>query len=77
MKRILIGAIQHETNTVNPQPTTLDDFRVNGLLFGDDIVAMRRGTRTELGGFLDVLEPEPDIDLLPSLSANPSHPAIL
>ena len=71
MKRILIGAILHETNTVNPTPTTLDDCRVNGLFFGEELVVRRRGTRTELGGFIDVLEPEPDIGILPAVHACP------
>jgi microcystin degradation protein MlrC len=71
MKRILIGAILHETNTVNPVPTTLDDCRVNGLYFGDEVIERRRDTRTELGGFLDILAPLPNIDVLPAVNACP------
>ncbi len=65
MKRVLIGGMQHETNMFNPALTGLDEFRIRGLFFGDDIVAKRRGTNTETGGFIDSLEKN-GIEIVPS-----------
>jgi microcystin degradation protein MlrC len=65
MKRVLIGGMQHETNMFNPALTGLEAFRIRGLFFGDEIVAKRRGTNTEAGGFIDSLEKH-GIEIVPS-----------
>ncbi len=56
MKRVMIGGMSHETNMFNPVPIGLDEFRIRGLFFGDDIIAKRRGTNSEAGGFIESLE---------------------
>jgi len=68
MKRVLIGGFGHETNIFNPVPTQLDDFIVRGILYGDEIIARRRGTNTEIGGFIDILEQQ-GIEIVTSVSA--------
>jgi len=52
-RRILIGAILHETNTFNIVPTTLADFAGRYLLFGTEAARDGlTGTATEIAGFL-------------------------
>ncbi len=65
MLRILIGGLMHETNTLNPRPTDLAAFRACEWLEGEALLAGRRGTGSEIGGFLDVLEAAPDVAVLP------------
>ncbi|MFC1651086.1 M81 family metallopeptidase [Candidatus Latescibacterota bacterium] len=56
LKRVMIGGMMHETNTFNPFPCGLEKFKLKGLLFGDEIISGRRGSNTEIGGFIDSLE---------------------
>lgn len=65
--RIAIGGLMHETNTFARENTTLDDFRAYQYAAGNDVFAYR-GTRTEIGGFLDGCQ-ERDWDVTPSLFA--------
>jgi microcystin degradation protein MlrC len=53
-KRVLIAGLHHETNTFCSLPTDLEAFRRRYLHRGDAVPANFRGTRTEIGGFLDV-----------------------
>ena len=73
MKRFVLAGLSHETNTFSPQPTTLERFgrRAEGsdLLSGDAAIAQLTGTRTPLGGYLDVLAPE-DAELVVPLAAS-------
>ena len=55
-KRVLIAQIMHETNTFSLLPTDEDSYRRRYLGIGDEIVGQFRGTRTELGGFIDAAE---------------------
>jgi microcystin degradation protein MlrC len=51
--RIAIGGFSHETNTFNPEPTTLARIRATGqYLEGAQIVDRHRGVNTVLGGFV-------------------------
>ena len=52
--RIGVGYLLQETNTFSPVETRLEDFH---LLLGTAILDRWRGTRTEIGAFLDVLAP--------------------
>ena len=55
--RILTAGICHETSTMYPKPTTLDDFRlcspVSDFGGGKQLIDHFRGTRTCHGGFID------------------------
>lgn len=51
-KRIAIGGIVHETHGFAGTPTTLADFREQGLYEGDAIVRAMRGTRAGIGGMI-------------------------
>ena len=68
MYRVMIGGIQHETNEFNPIRTTLNDF-VNsplGIMYHNEIISKRRHTKTEIGGFIDILEKE-QVEIIPSI----------
>ena len=59
MQRFVLAGLSHETNTFSPQPTTLSRFGrsedESGLLHGPEAIARMAGTRTPVGGFLDIL----------------------
>jgi len=51
--RVLIAQFMHETNTFSKLKTTLDDYRRRYLIEGGAIVPQFKGTRNELGGYID------------------------
>ncbi|MFA6471618.1 MAG: M81 family metallopeptidase [Candidatus Latescibacterota bacterium] len=69
MKRVMIGGMVHETNMFNPVLTGLEEFRVRGLFYGDEILSKRSGTNTETGGFINSLE-KLGIEIVPSALGN-------
>ncbi|MFC1552810.1 M81 family metallopeptidase [Candidatus Latescibacterota bacterium] len=68
MKRVMVGGMMHETNTFNPFSCGLEKFRLKALFFGDEIYSGRRGTNTEIGGFIGSLESH-GIEIVPSAFA--------
>ncbi|MCL6576425.1 M81 family metallopeptidase [Kyrpidia sp.] len=54
--RIGIAFFYHESHTFSPVKTDIRAFEQECLVEGDDILSTFRGTRTEVGGFIDVLE---------------------
>ena len=72
--RIVIGNIVQESNSFSPVPGSWDHFPPGHLLRGDDVIAQRAGTRTEVGGAIDVASAQ-DITLVPLVSATTSAPA--
>jgi microcystin degradation protein MlrC len=68
MKRVMIGCFAHETNEFNPNRTGLHEFRIRELLFGEEVIARRRNTATELGGFIAALE-KSGVEMIPSVCA--------
>ena len=64
----MIGGFLHETNEFNPIRTDLESFRIRELLYGDEVVAKRRNTATEVGGFIEVLEKR-GVEIVPSICA--------
>ena len=59
--RIGIMGVHQECNTFSPILTTLEDFHIRR---GQDMVEHWRGTRTEIGGFIDVLN-RPGVETVP------------
>ncbi|HSI02076.1 MAG TPA: M81 family metallopeptidase [Reyranella sp.] len=51
--RVLIAQFMHETNTFSKLKTTLDDYRRRWLIEGEAMVGHFRGTRNEVGGYID------------------------
>lgn len=64
--RVVIGSIAHETNTFSTVKLSLPDFNP---LYGDDIPKILKGTRSGIGGFIDVLEKE-NVDMVFTISAH-------
>jgi microcystin degradation protein MlrC len=72
--RIAIGNIVQESNSFSPVPGSWDHFPPGHLLRGEDMIAQRAGTRTEIGGAIDMARAE-DITLVPLISATTSASA--
>jgi microcystin degradation protein MlrC len=53
--RVLIAGFMHETNTFSKLLTTLDDYRRRIFVEGEDMVAKFKGTRNEIGGYIDAV----------------------
>lgn len=51
--RVLIAQFMHETNTFSKLKTTLDDYRRRWLVEGDAMIPQFKGTRNEIGGYID------------------------
>jgi microcystin degradation protein MlrC len=51
--RVLIAQFMHETNTFSRLKTTLDDYRRRWLVEGEAMVGRFKGTRNEIGGYID------------------------
>ena len=66
--RIAIGKFSQETNTLAPQPATLQSFRDTMLVSGDEIAERLRGTATEIGGILDAAE-SLGVEIVPTVAA--------
>jgi len=64
--KVVIGSMAHETNTFSTVKLGLADFDP---LYGDDISRVLRGTRSGIGGFVDVLEKE-DVEMVFTISAH-------
>jgi len=70
MKNILIASFKHETNTSSPYPADLKAFHDKHFSLPHETMGYYRGTRTELGGFIDTLADTPTCRLCPSLAFN-------
>lgn len=54
--RVVAAKIKHETNGFNRVPTTLDDFKAHELHAGDAVPQYYRGTKLEMGAFVDAAQ---------------------
>jgi microcystin degradation protein MlrC len=70
--RVVIGMMMHETNTFSTVGTTLADYDP---LYGEELINIHRGTKSGVGGFLDVLGRH-GVDVISTIggSATPSGP---
>lgn len=66
MPRILIAECKQEVSTFNPHLSTYADF---GIRTGHALLQYHRTVRNEVGGALEVLESEPDVECVPAYSA--------
>lgn len=64
MKRVGIIALLHESNTFLDEPTTLEHFRTNLLTTGPGVIEAFRDSQHEVGGFIEALSHQPDIELV-------------
>lgn len=70
MYTLVIAEFKHETNTFSSQLTDMQSFARRRYLIGEAMISALSGTRTETGGFLDVLQKEPDIRIVPAVAAD-------
>jgi microcystin degradation protein MlrC len=68
-KRIALGALLFEGNTLSPVVTERRDFASKYLVSGDAIPAALAGTNTEIGGALEVFGPA-GVDLVPLIATH-------
>lgn len=66
---VLLGQIEHETNTFSSLPTGMAEFADASLHYGDAVVDDLAGTNTAVGGFLGVADDE-DWDVVPTVAAD-------
>jgi microcystin degradation protein MlrC len=66
---VVIGQIEHETNTFSSLATGYDAFEATSLYFGEEIPPEFRGTNTALGGFVDVAD-ERNWNVVPTVAAD-------
>ena len=75
MMKWIIGAFSHETNNFSMVPTDLDAFSAQAYKTGDEVIEWARGTKTPVGGFIDIIEARGD-RMVPTAAATatPSGP---
>lgn len=73
--KVIAARFCHESHAFSVLPTTLKDFASQELLVGEQILTQRRGTRSEMGAFIDAAD-RLGWELIPVLSCNtaPSGP---
>ncbi|MCH2398733.1 MAG: M81 family metallopeptidase, partial [Pirellulales bacterium] len=71
--RIAVGQIWQETNTLNPCPTTREDFELFGVSRGAEMVSEMAHTN-ELGGFIQSLRQWADAPEIVGLARLPAWP---
>ncbi|MGG3563942.1 M81 family metallopeptidase [Neobacillus rhizosphaerae] len=78
MKKLRIGIafFYHESHSFAPLKTDIEAFYNEGFFKGDEIFSAYTATKTEVGGFLDVLRKEEQIEVVPLLcaAATPAGP---
>ncbi|WP_413299027.1 M81 family metallopeptidase [Bacillus sp. 1P10SD] len=78
MKKLRVGIafFYHESHSFAPLKTDIEAFYNEGYFKGEEIFSAYTGTKTEVGGFLDVLTKEEQIQVVPLLcaAATPAGP---
>jgi len=73
MKTIICAEFKQETNRYAKGVSGLKEYTEREYLFGEEILRQTfTGTKSELGGFFDVLNKEPECKLVPVLGLNAS-----
>jgi microcystin degradation protein MlrC len=67
--RIAVAGFSHETNTFSTRPTGLDEFVANGFYRGEQVLALA-GTNTVIGGAVDRMAADPELELIPILATS-------
>ena len=66
MKRVLLAGFKQETSCFNPVVTRYERFHISG---PGEFLSTLGGTRTELGGAIDVLQAAPGVEMVPAMAA--------
>ncbi len=62
--RIFIAEFKQETNTFSPVPTNICDFERGYIIKGEEIKNTLKDTNTEVGGFIQVLEKNQEVEII-------------
>ena len=75
-KKVLFFRFQHETNAICPAPADMTAYKNAVLMVGDEIMTISRAPGRDVPGVLNVLEEDPEIQIVPvvNMFANPSGP---
>ena len=71
-KRILLARFYHESNSFSHHPTTMEDYKKNSLTYGDELMQCFRGTKSELGAYIETFEEAGDIEIIPAIDGDAS-----
>lgn len=66
--RLVTGHISHETNVFSPIKASYEESAKRGVYRGDEIFVHYSGTKTPLGGIIDVCKAE-GVELIPTIAA--------
>lgn len=75
--RIGVVGLLHESNTFVSQATGVEEFRRGALLTGDSITDAFADAHHELGGFLERLQAEPDVEPAPLFVARATPSGVI
>ncbi|PNW07626.1 microcystin degradation protein MlrC, partial [Microbacterium testaceum] len=64
-----IAFFYHESHSFSPLKTEIEHFVQEGYFVGAEIYKAYSGTKTEVGGFLDVLKQEKQVEIVPLVCA--------
>lgn len=70
MYRILMAYFKHETNNFNDKLTTIEDYKKRALYDGETMMKNYRGSKAELGAYMDIFEARPDVEIVPAFCAD-------
>lgn len=70
MFKIIIAEFKHETNTYSDQRTDLHSFKNCEYVLENEIIPFYTNVQCEIGGFLKILDGQPDVELIPVVSAS-------
>lgn len=75
-KKILTIQFRHESNSFCPKPASMQAFRDNRFLVGEQVFPNQQNVGTELSAYLKVFAPREDVELVPTVAmyATPSGP---
>lgn len=68
-RRVLVARLWHESHSFNPRIARIADFERHEWSVGDGTAGAYRGTRTELGAVVDLMDRQLDLDVHFSLCA--------
>ncbi|MBQ0100810.1 MAG: M81 family metallopeptidase, partial [Lachnospiraceae bacterium] len=70
MYRILMAYFKHETNNFNDKLTTIEDYKKRAFYDGETMMKNYRGSKAELGAYMDIFEARPDVEIVPAFCAD-------
>ena len=70
--RVAVGRFWTESSSMSPLPANRRMFEAGAFVEGGELLQFGRGTRTELGGILEILDSDPAVEVVPLLGTQAS-----